>query len=274
MMQDSPPHGGVRAVIFDVSGTVLDFGSRAPARAFVELFARHGVAITMDEARKPMGAHKIDHIRAILSEPSIAPRWEKAHGSRPTAEILDALYAEFCPLQIETLKGHCDVIPGVPQVTLELRQRQIKIASTTGFDKAMMVDLIPQAIAGGYSPELWVTPDVVGKGRPAPWMAFYIAKQLDVYPMKTFVKVGDTPVDVAEGHAAGMWTVSVVRSGNEVGLSSDELEALPAEERNARLSRARARLASCGPHYIIDTVADLPPVVDAISARLARGERP
>jgi len=41
---------------------------------------------------------------------------------------------------------------------------------------------------------------------------------LDIYPMKTFVKLGDTPNDVAEAHAAGMWAVSVVRSGNEVGL--------------------------------------------------------
>jgi phosphonoacetaldehyde hydrolase len=105
-------------------------------------------------------------------------------------------------------------------------------------------------------------------------MAFHAARELNVYPMRAFVKVGDTPADVAEADAAGMWAVSVVRSGNEVGLSQDELDRMPAAQREARLSAARARLAACGPHYLIDTVAELIPVIDAISARIARGERP
>jgi phosphonoacetaldehyde hydrolase len=105
-------------------------------------------------------------------------------------------------------------------------------------------------------------------------MAFYAAQKLDVYPMSAFVKVGDTPNDVAEAHAAGMWAVSITRSGNEVGLSQAELAALSETEQNTRVAAARARLAACGPHYIIESVADLMPVVDDITARLVRGERP
>ena len=40
----------IRAVVFDWAGTVVDYGSRAPARAFVELFRRHGIALTMEQA--------------------------------------------------------------------------------------------------------------------------------------------------------------------------------------------------------------------------------
>ncbi len=265
---------GVRAVIFDISGTVLDYGSRGPVAAFVELFARHGVRVTGEEARGPMGMHKLDHIWMMLTDPSISSRWETCHKTKPTRALLEQLYAEFTPLQREVLKGYSDVIPGVPQVVAELRNRGIKIANTTGFDRAMMVELIRLAAQGGYSPDLWVCPDDVGKGRPAPWMAFHAARQLDVYPMSTFVKVGDTAADVAEGHAAGAWVVSVIRSGNEVGLSEAELAAMPAPEREARLSAARAKLAACGPHYIIDTVAALIPVIDDLSARIVRGERP
>jgi phosphonoacetaldehyde hydrolase len=269
-----PTPRGVRAVIFDISGTVLDYGSRGPVAAFVELFARHGVRVTGEEARGPMGMHKLDHIWMMLTEPSVSSRWEACHKTKPTRALLEQLYAEFTPLQREVLKGYSDVIPGVPQVVAELRNRGIKIANTTGFDRAMMVELIRLAAQGGYSPDLWVCPDDVGKGRPAPWMAFHAARQLDVYPMSTFVKVGDTAADVAEGHAAGAWVVSVIRSGNEVGLSEAELAAMPAPEREARLSAARAKLAACGPHYIIDTVAALIPVIDEISARIVRGERP
>jgi phosphonoacetaldehyde hydrolase len=265
---------GVRAVFFDISGTTLDFGSRGPVVAFVELFARHGVAISVEEARRPMGTHKRDHIWALLNDPDIAERWEKAHGNRPTEKTLDQLYPEFTPLQKEVLKRHCDVIPGVPEVMHALRKRGIKVANTTGFDTDMMEELVQLAAQGGYEPDIWVCPDQVGGGRPAPWMAFHAARALNVFPMHTIVKVGDTAADVAEADAAGMWAVSVVRHGNEVGLSEDELANLSAAERNARIDAARARLAAHGPHYLIDGVADLLPVIDTISARLARGERP
>lgn len=274
MSQPKQNQSGVRAVIFDISGTVLDYGSRGPVAAFVELFARHGIAVSNEDARRPMGSHKLDHIWTMLSEPEIAAHWEKATGSRPTRAILDTLYAEFTTLQIELLKQYCDVIPGVPQIVAELRRRGIKIANTTGYDTGMMVDLIPLAEQGGYKPDLWVCPDMVGKGRPAPWMAFYAAQKLDIYPMSSFVKVGDTPNDVEEARAAGMWAVSVTRTGNEVGLSQAEFAALPEAEQRDRVAQASARLAACGPHYIIESVADLLPVLDQITARLARGECP
>jgi phosphonoacetaldehyde hydrolase len=264
----------VRAVIFDISGTTLDYGSRGPVVAIVELFGRHGVRVTEDAARKPMGTHKKDHIWTMLQESDISACWEQATGSRATRQDLDRLYEEFMPLQMEVLKRHCDVIPGVVEVVKQLRARGIKIANTTGFDSGMMTDLIRLASEGGYKPDLWVCPDQVGKGRPAPWMAHYAAKQLDVYPLSSFVKVGDTLADIEEAHAAGMWAVSVLRHGNEVGLSKEAVENMPADELESVMGAARARLSCKGPHYILDGTADLIPVVDEISARLARGERP
>jgi phosphonoacetaldehyde hydrolase len=269
-----PQSNCVRAVIFDLSGTVLDYGSRGPVVAVVELFARHGVKVTPREARCSMGMHKKDHIWSMLSDPSIGRRWEEAHGAKPTRETLDTLYEEFTPLQVEVLKRHCDVIPGVAETVKELRRRGIKIASTTGFDSGMMGGLVRKAAEGGFAPDVFVCPDHVGNGRPAPWMAFHAAHQLNIYPMKTFVKLGDTPNDVAEAHAAGMWAVSVVRSGNEVGLAQEELENLSSDQRSDVIAAARARLAACGPHYLIDTAADLIPVVDEITVRLSRGDCP
>ena len=271
-----PPNlkAGVRAVIFDVSGTVLDYGSRAPLLAFVDLFARHGVTVSEAEARRPMGAHKKDHLWAMLSDPAICARWTQAKGAQPTRELLDRLYEEFPDVMKEALKNHCDVIPGVAAIAKELRRRGIPFANTTGFDADMMKDLIVQAGAGGYSPDLWVTPDLVGEGRPFPWMAFYAARKMGVYPMSSLVKVGDTLIDVAEGHNAGMWTVSVVRTGNEVGLSEQELQGMPAAQRDSLIAAARSRLESVHPHYIIDAVADVMPVIEEISRRIERGERP
>lgn len=93
----------IRAVIFDLAGTTIDFGSRAPAGAFVELFRRHGITLSQAEARGPMGMDKRDHIRALAQAPRIAQAWRDVHGSGCDEAMVDALYREFIPLQLEAL---------------------------------------------------------------------------------------------------------------------------------------------------------------------------
>lgn len=64
-----PLTDGISAVIFDLAGTTVDYGSPAPAKPFVALFARHGVQISVEEARGPMGTRRRDHITALLAPP-------------------------------------------------------------------------------------------------------------------------------------------------------------------------------------------------------------
>ena len=62
----------IEAVIFDWAGTTVDYGCFAPVKAFMEAFAHHGVPVTMEETRKPMGMLKRDHIRTMLRMERIA----------------------------------------------------------------------------------------------------------------------------------------------------------------------------------------------------------
>ncbi|HSO30952.1 MAG TPA: hypothetical protein VLT33_00510, partial [Labilithrix sp.] len=87
-------------------------------------------------------------------------------------------------------------------------------------------------------------------------------------------KVGDTLPDIHEGLNAGMWSVGLAKTGTEMGLNLAEIERLAPDDRERRLARARQRLLGAGAHYVVDSIADVPPVLDAIDARLARGERP
>jgi phosphonoacetaldehyde hydrolase len=104
-------------------------------------------------------------------------------------------------------------------------------------------------------------------------MCYANAMQLGVYPMRAMVKVGDTVADIDEGLNAGMWTVAVTKTGNELGLSRADAEALPAAELRERLDAIYVRLLAAGAHYAIEGVADLPPVIDHIEARMQAGER-
>jgi phosphonoacetaldehyde hydrolase len=266
--------GPVRAVIFDWAGTTVDYGSRAPVDAFIELFRRHEVTVTAEQARGPMGSYKKDHIRLIMAMEPVGLQWQQKNGRTASAEDIDALFREFIPLQTEVIARHADVIPGVAQVVEALRRQGIVIGATTGYTRAMMTSLLAQAAAAGYSPESSVCADDVTAGRPAPWMAITAAMQLGVYPMQACVKVGDTLVDIAEGLNAGMWTVGITKTGNELGLSHAEVAALPAHELESRLSAASDRLLHAGAHFVIPAVAELPVVIAQINERLASGERP
>ena len=92
--------------------------------------------------------------------------------------------------------------------------------------------------------------------------------------MQSVVKVDDTLTGIEEGLNAGCWTVGVAISGNEVGLDLADWEALSIEEQEAKRQVAYKRFHQSGAHYVIDTVADLPAVIEDINARLSAGEQP
>jgi phosphonoacetaldehyde hydrolase len=266
--------GPLRAAIFDWAGTTVDYGCFAPTAVFVQVFAGRGVAVTLAEARAPMGLMKRDHIAAVARLPGVAQRWREIHGRDCTEQDVDALFADFVPQQMAVLAEHAQPIPGAVQAVAALRGMGLHIGSTTGYTRAMMERLAPLVAQQGYAPDATVCPDDVPAGRPYPWMIYENAKRLGVYPMEAVVKVGDTLPDIEEGLNAGCWTVGLTVSGNEFGLSAAEVAALAPVELAARRAAVEERMARAGAHFVVDGIWDLLPVVAEINGRLARGERP
>lgn len=264
----------IAAVIFDWAGTTVDFGCCAPAAVFIEVFKRKGVDITPEQARGPMGMHKRDHIRILTQLDPVADQWSAKYGARPTEDDVEAMFAEFVPLQVAAIKSHADVIPGAIETIAALRERGLKIGSTTGYNAEMMAVLVPLARASGYSPDCMICVSDVSQGRPAPDMALEAMKRLGVSDPARCVKVGDTVADIHEGLNAKMWSIGVVDHGNEVGLSRAEFEATPAPKGAELRKTAQRRLANAGAHYVANTIRDILTCIDTIDKRLATGERP
>lgn len=264
----------IKAVVFDWAGTMVDHGSRAPMGAFVQVFSQFNVPISVAEARVPMGLPKWDHIKALLTNAAIADRWKAAHGSTPTDRDADKIYEVFVPLNASVVTDYADVIPGVLDTIAALRARGIKIGSTTGYTREIMNRLVPVAAQAGIAPDNLICAGDLKSGRPGPMMMYQCFLDLDVWPGKSVIKVDDTDVGIAEGLAAGCWTVGVALSGNATGLSRDELEALTPDQVAAHRAHATRHLARSGAHYVIDSAADLMDVVAQIEGRLARGETP
>ena len=266
--------GPVKAVILDWAGTTVDHGSLAPVRVLQQVFARRGVPISEEKARRDMGVLKKDHIRKILFGPNVSAQWRDAVGHEPTEADVESLFANFVPLQLECLVKYSAVIDGVAETVARLRKRGIKIGSTTGYTRAILDVILRPAAEQGYQPDCAITPDEVGGGRPHPWMIFANAIRLQVEPLEAIVKIGDTAVDIEEGLRAGVWTIGVARTGNMVGLSAEDFAALAPAEQAMRLENAQLQLSAAGAHEVIAAVADCEVALDAIEARIRHGKRP
>ena len=266
--------GKIQAVLLDWAGTTMDYGCMAPAVVFVEVYKRQGVPITMEEARAPMGAHKRVHIQKIGQLDSVRRRWEEAHGRPPTDDDVSRMFAEFVPLQLACLSDYSELIPGTLEAVETMRARGMKIGSTTGYLRDMMAINLADAKRQGYAPDSTVCASDVPAGRPYPYMCLQNVINLQVSPVEACVKVDDTIPGVEEGLNAGMWTVGLAMSGNEIGLPLKDVEALDPADREQRRQRAHTRMQQCGAHYVVDSIADLLPCLDDIENRLARGERP
>jgi phosphonoacetaldehyde hydrolase len=134
--------------------------------------------------------------------------------------------------------------------------------------------LVPVAEKFGYRPDVIVCPSDVPAGRPFPWMMYRNLIELGVYPIEAVVKVGDTLPDIEEGLNAGCWTVVVTKTGNELGLTETEVSEMDNTELTKKLASIEEKFWKAGAHYVIESVAALPPVIEEIQNRLRRGERP
>jgi phosphonoacetaldehyde hydrolase len=266
--------GKIQAVLLDWAGTTMDYGCMAPAVVFVEVYKRQGVPISMDEARAPMGAHKRVHIQKIGQLDTVRQRWQQVHGKVPTEADVDRMFADFVPLQLECLSQYSAMIPGALEAVAAMRKRGMKIGSTTGYLREMMEINLRDAKKQGYEPDSTVCASDVPAGRPYPYMCLQNVINLQVSPVDSCVKIDDTVPGIEEGLNAGMWTIGLAVSGNEIGLPQEDVRKLDPTDFARRRERAYTRMLQVGGHYVVDSIADVMPCLDAIEERMARGERP
>lgn len=269
--------GPVKGVILDWSGTTADKYVIAPAVVFVDVFKKHGVPITMKEAREPMGLRKDLHIKALTEMPEIRKRWTEVKGKEPDQGDVDKMFADFVPMQLGCLRKYTDLIPGTVQAVRQLRDEfNVKIGHTTGFLSSMVDVLLEDAKKQGYVPDASVAgDDVINGARPKPFMVYRNMDLLDIRPIQSVVKVDDTVSGVGEALEAGCWGVGVSKYSNYMDVDTlEDADNLTAEDELVKIEKSRELLRKSGAHYVIDSIVDLPEIIEEINQRLKHGERP
>ena len=248
--------------------------SFAPTQIFVEAFKEFGIEVSLEESRGPMGMGKWDHIRTLCNVPEIAERYREKFGRTPTDDDVTAIYERFMPLQIEKIAVHSGIIPGALESIQILRDKGLKIGTCSGYPKIVMDKVVELAEKNGYSPDCVVATDEVPNGRPYPAQSLQNVISLGISDVAACVKVDDTWPGILEGRSAGMWTVALTCSGNALGLTYEEYKNLDKAQLDKERQRIQKIFEGSKPHYLIDTIAELPQVIEDINLRLSKGELP
>lgn len=258
----------VKMVVLDWAGTTVDFGSQAPLQIFDKTFREFGIEFTLGEIAGPMGMEKMDHIRTLLSTEQGKRFWKNAQNRDWNETDVERIYDLFEANLKTVVQNYSHVMEGVPETIQKLRDRGIKIGSTTGYSSEIMKPILEQAKQEGYDPDCCVTPDVCGFSRPKPFMVFECMKRLQVYPPKCVIKVGDTLVDIAEGKNAGAWSVGVLTGSSVLGFSKEQYDKLSSGECWYAKQVAQQEFFEAGADFVIDSMADLPELVKKIDEKL------
>jgi phosphonoacetaldehyde hydrolase len=253
-------------VIFDWAGTMVDFGCEAPVKALIEAFAAEQISIDAGIARRDMGKSKVDHVRALLAIPAVADAWRRTSGRESGAADVERLMLRLGPLMRRRAAEASELIPGALEAAQALRAAGLRIASSTGYTRDMMEPVLARAAAQGYVPEHVLCSGETPEGRPTPLMIYRACADLGVWPLSRVVKVDDAEAGIGEGKAAGAFTVGVAASGNALGLSLAAYRESSAPELAVRLDAARKSLLNAGADLVIDSVADLVPALERVSA--------
>ena len=255
----------IEAVIFDWAGTTVDYGCFAPVQAFVAAFEEYGITPTLDEVREPMGMLKRDHIRTMMNMERIHEEWKRVHGKDFTEEDVEQVYQTSENSILKIVHQFAEPKPYVLETVKYLRDKGIKIGSTTGYTDEMMEIVVPEAAKKGYSPDCWFSPNSVSNfGRPYPYMIFENLKKLEVTAVSAAVKVGDTVADIREGLAAGMLSLGIVEGSSVMGLTEAEYAALSPEEQADRRRKVEEKFLAAGASAVLRNLSELPAYLEGL----------
>ncbi len=210
-------------VVFDIAGTtVADPG--LVEQAFLDALQAAGRHLPVDEVRGWMGYAKPEAIARLLQLPVDAPE-------------VNAVHAAFVARMRAFVRHDARIrpLPGAEALFARLREHGVRVALGTGFCTAITTDLLHR-LQWETRIDAWVASDQVPAARPAAHMIHVLMRRCAVSDPALVVKVGDTPVDMAEGRGADVGLCVAVTTG----------------------AHDRATLMAAGADRVIDHLDELP----------------
>lgn len=265
----------IKAVVFDWAGTTIDYGSRAPIIGFQAAFERFGVHLDEATIRQDVGLDKKAHVKKMLQDPDVWAKYVKQAPASTLEQAVASVYAAFQETIQAALTQTADLKPGVAAFLNYLDEKRILVATTSGYNQAMIQTLLPLVKKQGFQPTVNVTSELTsGVGRPAGDMLSYALKQLGVDDPASVMKIGDTVNDIKEANNAGAIAVGVVVGSNLIGMSETEFVCLDKLEQARLIADASGKFYEAGADHVVASMADVMPLIEHLNQEAARKQAP
>lgn len=217
----------IKLFVFDMAGTSVDEDNLVykTIRNSVEE-AGHSVSLetVLDYAA---GKEKLQAITDVLTH---------LHGKADPAEAKSIFEAFKLALKTAYDTEPVKPIKDVEEVFQQLRSKGIQVALNTGYDSYTANKLmgklhwtIPETV------DMLVTASDVERGRPQPDMIWKAMELANISDANQVAKIGDSAIDIEEGHNAGCGLVLGITTG----------------------AQTQDQLARAKPHHILDGTMEI-----------------
>jgi phosphoglycolate phosphatase len=218
----------------DLAGTTVADDGVVDA-AFIDALGSVGISESspswpdvLSVVTSTMGTSKIEVFRSLLFDEERALLANRAFETAYAARVAN---------------GAVTPIEGAAEAIEAMRTAGIHVAFNTGFSPTTR-DTLLEALGWEDLADLALSPDDVGRGRPAPDLVLASIIALGTTGVGSTAVCGDTPADIECGRRAGAAIVAGVLTG----------------------TGQRADLAEAGATHILGSVAELPALVAAVHA--------
>lgn len=217
----------IELVVFDMAGTVVNEGN-VVYKTLQKAIHKKGFDLSLDFVLEH-GAGKEKHqaIIDILEQLQVNPY-----------EINSKLIFEDFKQLLQTAYDKLEVtsFEGVEELLVVLKDKKIKIALNTGYDKYTAKHLLRKMKwKKGNHYDILVTADDVKLGRPNPEMILNAMKALQITDVSKVLKAGDSIIDIEEGKNA--------KCGVTIGVTTG--------------AHTKEQLLSAKPTYVLDSLVKL-----------------
>ncbi|HEX5842625.1 MAG TPA: HAD family phosphatase [Pseudomonas sp.] len=234
-MPASPPQ--FNALLFSLSGCLVDFGARTVPVALQRLYPQAGAQRDLQQllGRSPQPHERLAYEHALSAAAS-----EHAEATPGALTLLAQLRQQAVP---------CAWLDELP------RDASINLASA-------LPDWLPAAPLRNC--RAWPAPDAI-------WQSLI---ELQVERLDGCVLISGEPRLLQAALHAGLWTIGLAICGPLCGQAPADWHSLAGAQRDQLRSQATLSLYRLGVHSVIDQLSDLPACLADLAQRRQKGEKP
>jgi HAD superfamily hydrolase (TIGR01509 family) len=195
----------IEGIVFDVDGTLTD-SIEAYYEVFHEVAARFGIPIKKEEVLEPMATGSLIWDRIIP-------------GDFPDRDEKIRQFMSVIPQVYQKVFQHVHPFAGLESVLKGLKERGVRLGAMTS-SRAVAVRPLHHHALSQYFIAIMTREDGFPL-KPAPDGILECLRRMNVQATHAIV-IGDTPLDIRAGKAAGTLTIGVLSGiGNQVQLETE-----------------------------------------------------